>query len=89
MANKRALKQAINAICEELFVECVAASLYSPENHKDDAVALLASIIKTQAEFTTRVSHPEPGMKPKLYYKDLREKFMAHVSDIVDQINNH
>ncbi len=89
MANKRTLKHAINAICEELFVECVAASLYSAENHQDDAEALLSSIIKMQAEFTTRVSHPEPGMKPKDYYKDLREKFTAQVSDIVDQINNH
>ncbi|MBQ9668940.1 MAG: hypothetical protein IJV45_09420 [Prevotella sp.] len=89
MANKRSLKRAINAISEELFVECVAASLYSPESHQDDAEALLTSIIKMQADFTTRVSHAEPGMKPKLYYKDLREKFTAQVSDIVDQINNH
>ncbi len=89
MANKRTLKRAINAISEELFVECVAASLYSPENHQDDAEALLASIIKMQTDFTTRVSHVEHGMKPKLYFKDLREKFSAQVSDIVDQINNH
>ena len=89
MANKRTLKRAINAICEELFVECVAASLYSPENHQDDAEALLTSIIKMQADFTSRVSHPEPGMKATEYFKNLREQFTAQVSDIIDQINNH
>ena len=88
MANKRTQKRAINAISDELLVECVAASLYGPENHRDDADALLGSIFRMQADFTRRVSHPEPGLTPSSYYKDLREKFTAQVSDIVDQINN-
>ena len=89
MANKRTLKRAVKSICEELFVECVAASLYSPENHREDAEALLTSIIKTEADFTARISIPEPGIAPKVYYDHLREQFNAQVADIVDQINNH
>ena len=87
MANKRSLKYAINAICEELFAECSAASLYGADNHKDDAEALLFSILKTQSDFVARVSHPEPGMTAKAYYKDLREKFSAQISELVDQVN--
>ena len=85
MANKRTLKKAINAICEEMFNEIVAASLYGPESHRDNAEALLFTIAKVQNEFICRVSHPEPGMPAKDYYKDLRKKFTAQVSDIIDQ----
>jgi len=88
MANKRTLKNAINLICEELLAECIAASLYRTEAHKDNADALLFTILKMQADFCSRVSHPEPGMKPALYYKNLREKFTAQVGEIVDQIQN-
>ncbi len=88
MANKRSLKRGINNICEELFIECIAASMYGAESHKDNAEAVLFSVIRLQTEFINRVSHPEPGMSAKLYYKDLRSKFASHVGELVDQINN-
>ena len=86
MTNKRTLKRTINGICDELLVECVAASLYGNELHRDNADALLASILRMQEDFIGRVSHPEPGMPAKRYYKDLVEKFAAQVSELVDQI---
>jgi hypothetical protein len=88
MANKRTLKHAINLVCDELFTEAVAASLYGNDDNQGNTEALLYSIIKTQSNFTSRVSHPEPGMPAKQYYKDLREKFSAQIGEIVDQINN-
>ena len=88
MANKRSLKHIINLVCEDLFSECIAASLYGNNAHKDNAEALLFSMVKMQADFICRVSHPEPGMPAKQYYKDLREKFTAQVSELVDQIDN-
>lgn len=88
MANKRTLKRTINLICEELFSECIAASLYGAENHEENAEAVLFSIVKLQSETISRVSHPEPGMAPKLYFKDLREKFAARASELADQVNN-
>ena len=88
MANKRTLKRSINLICEELFAECVATSLYGLSHDKENNDALLFSIIKMQNNYICRVGHPEPGMKASLYYKDLREKFGAEVEDIVNQINN-
>lgn len=88
MANKRQLKHAIKLICEDLFAECVAASLYGPENNDENFEALLFSIIKMQDNYISRVSHPEPGMKAGKYFKDLREKFNAEVNDVINQINN-
>ena len=88
MANKRTLKKGIKLICEELFAECIAASLYGHNADQGNVDALLYSIIHTQDDFTARISHPEPGMAAKVYFRDLREMFTAQASDIIDQINN-
>lgn len=88
MANKRALKRTINIICEGLFNEAVAASLYGSGKNKDNTDAIVYSIAKMHHQYTCRVCHPEPGLKPKSYFLDLREKFSAEACDIIDQINN-
>ncbi len=86
MASKRHLKQTINLICEELFAECVAASLYG--QNRESAEALVWSTLKMRNNYIRRVSHPEPGMPAKVYYKDLKEKFSAQVSELLDQLQN-
>lgn len=87
MANKRTLKKAIQLICEDLFAECVAVSLYGPEGNRDNAETLLPVIVKMQDDFINRISHPEPGINAKAYYQDLRDKFTAQANEILDQIN--
>ena len=86
MASKRHLKQKINLICEELFAECVAGSLYG--QNRESAEALIYSTIKMHNNYIQRISHPEPGMPSKVYYKDLKEKFAAQASEILDQLHN-
>ena len=88
MANKRTLKHAINLICEELFSETVAASLYGNEPNEENAEAILFSIVKLQNKYISCISHVEPGIKPAVYFKDLREKFSNEADEIIDQINN-
>ncbi|MBR1502494.1 MAG: hypothetical protein IJ618_01255 [Prevotella sp.] len=88
MASKKTLKKMINQICEELFAEGVARSLYGHDAQKDNGQAILFSIVKTHNNFISRISHPEPGMTPKVYFKDLREKFSAEAGEILDQINS-
>ena len=85
MANKRTLKKAINLICEDLFADGIAVALYGPRP-KSDVEALLYSIVKMQNNYITRVCHPEHGMKAKVYFKDLWEKFCAEVGEIQDQL---
>lgn len=75
-------------ICEDLFAESVAVSLYGPENDKENAEAVLSSIVKMEDHYIKRISHPEPGIPAKKYYKDLREKFSSQVNEILDQINS-
>lgn len=88
MANKRDLKRSINYICSDLFAECIAASLYGVPADKDNTDALLQAIIKIHSNYIRRVSHPEPGMSNKAYYKDLKDNFTKQINEIIDQISN-
>ncbi len=88
MAKRRTLKKNIHLVCETLFAECVAASLYSEKADDDNVTALLLSVIKLQSESISRVSHVQPKMPAKTYFKDLREKFNVQVEEICDNINN-
>ena len=88
MNNKRDLKKCINYICSDLFAECVAASLYTGKPSEENVNALLSSILKIQDDYVRRISHPEPGMAPKDYYKKLIETFNEHVMEIIDHISN-
>lgn len=88
MANKRQLKQTINYICSELFAEAVASSLYSTAVNKESAESMLSTILVTRNDFVKRISHPQPGMEPKKYYKTLINDFNQRASDIIDQISS-
>jgi len=88
MANKRDLKRTINYITSELFAETVAASLYNGKTTQEDVDGILSSIVMVDGDFISRVSHPEPGVAPKVYYKNLVQDFNKQVSEIIDQISN-
>ena len=86
MSNKKDLKKTINYICSELFAECVAASLYNGKPNEDSVNALLSSILMIQNDYVRRISHPEPGMRPKDYFKDVIDNFNKQTSEIIDKI---
>ena len=88
MANKRELKSAIHGVCDELFAEAVALSLYGTKAQQESATDHLYAIAKIEDECIRRISHPEPGMKASDYFKDLKEKFAAQVNIIIDQMNS-
>ena len=88
MSNKRDLKRTINYICGDLFTEGIAASLYGENRDTENIEAILTSILVMHNNYIRRVSHFQPGMPAKVYFKDLKEKFSKEVNEIIDQINN-
>ena len=88
MASKRTLKRAIHSICEDLFAEAIAVSLYGAKGQQGNAEALLFSILRLEDEFIRRASHIEPGMTAKAYFNSLAEDFKVQVSAVVDQLNS-
>lgn len=87
MANKRSLKRDINYVCSELFSEVVAIS-YTTNTSDDDIKALLTSILVIHDDYVRRVSHPEPGLSQRTFYKALVSNFNKQAAEIVDQITN-
>ena len=88
MSNKRNLKRSINVICDELFAECVAASLYGGANEKADVESLLVSVAAMRDDYISRLSHPEPGIPQKEYFRKLISSFTEQVNELADHINN-
>ena len=88
MSNKRDLKRTINYICGDLFTEGIAASLYGENRDNDNTEAILIAILVMHSNYIRRVSHVQPGMPAKVYFKDLKDKFSKEVNEIVDQLNN-
>lgn len=86
MAKKRDLKRTINYICGDLLAEAVAAVIYGNKENNEAGDNLLSTIIITRNDFISRVSHPEPGIKAKKYYKALVKEFNTTASDIIDKI---
>lgn len=87
MASRKNLKKEIKRISAALLAECMAASLYSHGIVTDDLKSMLYSIAKLESNYINRVSHIEPGMPAKTYFRDLISKFNAEISEIIDQIN--
>jgi hypothetical protein len=87
MANKRSLKRSINAICGELFSEGVAISVYY-NCDKQNADTLLRTIMRMHSDYIMRISHPEPGMSGKKYFKKLISDFNNSVNEVVDHMKN-
>ena len=88
MAKRRNLKRQINYICSDLFAETNAAALYGAKVDMDAVDDTLATILVLRNDFIKRISHPEPGMEAKLFYKSIIKDFNLQVSDIIDKIGN-
>ena len=88
MANKRELKKTIGFICSDLFAEAYAASLACSDEKKENIAAILSSVIITHNDFVRRISHPEPGLKQKTYFKTIISDFNKQASELIDQIVN-
>lgn len=88
MSNKRDLKKKINCACADLFAECIATSLYTGHPSQEDADAILQLIIRTNDDFVRRISHPEPGIPAKKYFRIVEEDFTKRIVEIIDQIGN-
>lgn len=88
MANKRKLKKIINNVCTDLFSECMTSIIYNDKRKSEDINAILTSILFVHSNYIRRISHPEPGMTSKAYYKGLKDNFRIQVYELADSIAN-
>lgn len=86
MRNKRTLKREIKCLCSTILAECEAMRLYGKAKDTD-LQALYVSTLRIYSNAICRISHPEPGVKPSAYYKDLKQSLARQVEELVEQIN--
>lgn len=46
----------------------------------------MVSVLRMQDDFICRVSHPEPGIPARKYFKTLREELAKCADEIVNQL---
>ena len=88
MAKRKELTSVINNICTDLAAEVVAVSLYDSKPAEDNVLAIINNILNMRNDYVRRISHVEPGMKPKEYFNNLIEAFNNDTLEVIDQITN-
>ncbi len=87
MANKRKLKKRINNLCGDLFAECVACVHYAKVN-REDADAVMVNILNMQDDILCRISHIQPGMPARKFFRKLETDLLAGTENIISQIES-
>lgn len=86
MANKRQLKKTINMVVGDLLVECVVTKHINQKARQEDVDNVMVSVLRLQDDFICRVSHPEPGMPAKKFFKNLRTELAQRTEEITNQL---
>ena len=88
MAKSKELKKVVDNICTDLTAEVVAVSLYESKPAEENVIAIINAIMKMRNEYIRRISHVEPGIPAKVYFKNLIENFNNDTIEVIDQISN-
>jgi hypothetical protein len=85
MASRRDLKRDISYVIGDIFTECLIYKELVPGTDKDAAEKLIVDLLRIDNEFTTRISHTEPG-NAKGYYRTLVKDFQKEISAVIDKL---
>ena len=88
MAKRKDHKRNVSDTCADQVAEVVALSLYEGKANHDNVLSIISSILKVRNDYVKRISHPEPGMEPKVFFNKITEDFVKEVDEIADQISN-
>lgn len=85
MASRRDLKRDISYVIGDIFTECLIYKELVPGTDKDAAEKLIVDLLRIDNEFTTRISHTEPG-NAKGYYRTLVKDFQKEITAVIDKL---
>ncbi len=74
-------------MCTELLAECVSVMHYQKETPQGDIDNVMVEILNMNDDLLCRVSHVEPGMKPKVFFNKLKNDLIERSNAIVEQIS--
>ena len=86
MASRRNLKKDISYVIGDIFTECLIYKELVPGTDRDEADRLMIDLLAIDNEFTSRISHTEPGAARKYYrafYKDFNDRIQEVIAKMV------
>lgn len=85
MSSRRRLKKQVKYVIDELLIEYMLVESSSKNADKESLQQALYGIVELNNEFTTRISHTEPG-NAKAYYAAFFKDFNAKVNQIMGSL---
>ena len=85
MASRKNLKKQISSITFGLLSECLIRKQYIPGTDCKAIDAIISEILDTDIDFTSRISHTEPGSARK-YYKAFYSDFNSRIDSILKKL---
>lgn len=85
MARRRELKKAINQVCSDLLVECLAVRQNHPGVPPADIENISQSILLMHSDFISRLSHVDKR-QVRRFFKQLDEDLAVSTNEIIDHI---
>jgi hypothetical protein len=85
MAKRRQMKKAINLMCADLLVECLAVQQTNKNIPADDVENIAKSILLMQEDFISRLSHVDKH-QVRRFFDQLTDDLTVATNEIVDHI---
>ena len=85
MAKRRNLKKAINMVCSDLLMECLAVRETHPSIKEADVENIAMSILLMQEDFVSRLSHVDKH-QIRRFFQQLDDDLTVSTNEIIDQI---
>ena len=84
MASKRELKKNIDYLISEVISDCFTYMLINGDKKRDEAIAIIESILDKRFELVHRIKHQVPNDNPKAvkaHYRDIRKDSLQIIDE--------
>lgn len=88
MSKRKDLKRGISIVCMEMIAETMAASLSGSQVSQENILSTVSAILRLKGDYLSRISHVEPGMEPKTYFKNVKESFARDCEEMWETISS-
>ncbi len=85
MASRKNLKKSVKSVCDDLFADCVVLSMVE-QGDREELNKLMGEVAALYGDIVCRISHVEPGLAPREYFKKVRNDFTERANSLSDRI---
>lgn len=90
MASKRELKKDIDYLVDEVISDCYTYMLINGEKKRDDAIAIIESILEKRNELIHRIEHPakkDDSKAVKMHYREIQKDALKAIDESFSRLS--